>query len=333
MKHFLRTIVLFIGIPIIILLGFYFITDPFKMLKPFSLTYFDDTNRDYMSTELFLKNNPIYKYDSFIFGSSKGCGLNTYHWQKYLSQGSRQFLFQAWGESLTGIEQKIAYLDNNDSDIKNAIVLIDIPGSFAKKQLPTEALSIKDYKISGQSRFTFHTIMFWNYLQKPSFWYSSVKKRIKNTKPSIGFDTISNDWEKNNSLVDVNIQPSKDSLSNCSKTVRNSFLREVESKTDADLKESPALINDDFKEQLLHIKSIFTKHGTDYRIIVTPAYCYTHPSINKQDLKTLQNIFGEQYVFDYSGKNELTSDCYNFSDPNHFGLCVGWQIIEDIYNK
>lgn len=333
MKKFLITIVLIVFIPVIVLLGVYFLTDPFKTLKPFSLQYFDDTNRDYLSTELFLKNYPTYKYNSYVFGSSGGCGINTYHWLKYLPKKSRQFMFQAWGETLTGIEQKISYIDKMNGDFSNVILLVDIPGTFSSEQLPKEALSIKDYKFSGQSKFSYQATLFWNFLQKPSFWCSSVKGRIKNTKPSIGFDTISNDWAKNNSLVDVNIQPLKDSLRNCSRTVRNTFLREIESKTDADLKESPVLIDDVFKEQLLHIKSVFTKHGTDYRIVITPAYCYTHPSINNQDLKTLQDIFGEQYVFDYSGKNDLSADCYNFSDPNHFGLSVGWKIIEDIYNN
>lgn len=333
MKKFLVTTLLFIFIPVTILLGVYFLTDPFKTLKPFSLQYFDDTNRDYLSTELFLKNYPIYQYDSYIFGSSRGCGINTYHWLKYLPKESRQFMFQAWSETLTGTEQKISYIEKIGGEIKNVIILVDIPGTFSDKQLPTEALSIKDYKFSSQPKIAYQATLFWNFLQKPSFWYSSVKGKIKNSKPYIGFDTISNDWYDTNSSADINIQPLKDSLSNCSETSRNVFLREIATKTDADLKESPILINDTFKEQLLHINSIFTKHGTDYRIIVTPAYCYTHPAINKQDLKTLQDVFGEQYVFDYSGKNELTKDCFNFSDPNHFGLSVGWQIIEDIYNN
>ncbi len=333
MKKFLITIILITFIPVTILLGVYFFTDPFKTLKPFSLHFFDATNRDYLSSELFLKNYPTYKYDSYIFGSSRGCGINTYQWLKYLPDKSRQFLFQAWGETLTGIEQKVTYIDQMNSDISNVILLLDIPGTFSNKQLPTEALSIKNYKFSGQPKIAYQATLFWNFLQKPSFWYSSVKGRIRNSKPYIGFDTISNDWYDTNSSVDINIQPLKDSLSNCSKLVRSTFLREIATKTDADLKESTVLINDTFKEQLLHIKAVFTKHGTDYRIIVTPAYCYTHPAINKQDLKTLQDIFGGQYVFDYSGKNELTEDCYNFSDPNHFGLSVGWQIIEDIYNN
>ena len=78
MKRFLIKILLFVCIPILVLVAVYLITDPFKTLHPFSFQCFDDTNRDYFSSELFLRNNPVYHYNSFIFGSSRCCGFNTF---------------------------------------------------------------------------------------------------------------------------------------------------------------------------------------------------------------------------------------------------------------
>ena len=333
MGKFLKRIALLVTLPVLLLLGVYLLTDPFTMLKPFSLQYFDPTNRDYMSTELFLKNYPSQKYDSYVFASSRGCGINTYHWLKYLPQGSRQYMFQAWSETVTGINQKITYIDKIGGDIKNAIVLIDIPGSFAEPQLSKSALAIKDYKMSGQSKFSFYSILFWDFLQKPSLWYSSVINWFQKEVPVIGFDTISNDWEKSNATSNLSAIPPKDSLSNCSAIVKTTFLQEATMYSESDIVESDPLISTNIQEQLLNIKSIFDKHGTDYKIIISPAYCYKHPTINCEDLAFLFSTFGKDNVFNYSGKNELTSDCYNFSDPNHFGLSVGWQIIEDIYNN
>lgn len=333
MKKFLTRILLVFGISIIMLVTVYVVTDPFKMIKPFSFQYFDATNRDYISSELFLRNNPTYHYNSFIFGSSRCCGLNSYHWKHYLPDDARQFVFQGWGESLTGIEQKIDYLDKNGNEITNAIVLLDIPGTFSMEQLPRKALSIKHYRFSGQSRLAFQTIMFYNFLQKPSKWVSSIKQFVKQSQSVFSADTISNDWESGNKNLDISIVPRKDSLQNCSSISRNVFLKEIENKTDDDLQESKQLITDGFLCQLIHIKEVFDKHRTDYRIVISPAYCYTHPKINSKDLDILQGLFGKDRVFDYSGKNDITTDCYNFSDPNHFGLSVGWQIIEDIYNK
>ena len=323
----------FIGIPILVLLVIYLITDPFKTIRPFSLQYFDETNRDYVSSELFLKNDPIYHYNSFIFGSSRCGGFNTYHWKHYLSPNARQFLFQAWSESLSGIEQKIDYLDKNGNNIDNALVVFDIPGTFSKNQLPKEVLSIKHYRFSGQSKLDFQSCLFFGFAQKPSKWLSSIKQYFNPSKKVFPADTISNDWETNNRNADIGIQPPKDSLKSCSARTKAVFFKEIEGKSDLDLKTHEPQIKGKYFDQLNHIKAVFDKHQTDYRIVISPAYCYTHPKINPEDLKILQNIFDKNKVFDYSGKNDITIDCYNFSYPNHFGLSVGWQIIEDIYNK
>lgn len=333
MKKFLIRIILVTFIPAILLAGVYVITDPFKTLRPFSFHYFDETNRDFISSELFLKNDPIYHYNSFIFGSSACCGFNSYQWKHYLPDGARQFLFQAWGETLTGIEQKINYLDKNGNSIDNAIVMFNIPGTFDENQLPKAVLSIKHYKFSGQSKMAFQACLFGGFVQKPSKWFSSIIQCFNPDMKTFPADTISNDWKADNRNADIGIQPAKDSLHSCSAITKAVFLKEIESKTDLDLKVSEPLVTSAFLVQLNHIKAVFDKHHTDYRIIIAPAYCYNHPKINAEDLRILQDIFGEGNVFDYSGKNEITVDYNNFSDPNHFGLSVGWQIIEDIYNS
>ena len=333
MKRFIFRILTFFGIPIFVLAIIYLLIDPFKTLRPFSFQYFDTTNRDYISSELFLRNNPSLHYNSFIFGSSRSGGFNSYHWKHYLPEGSTQFVFQSWSESITGIEQKIDYLDNHGNELNNALILLDIPGAFSKEQQPKKVLTIKHYRFSGQSKFRFQCCLFYGFIQKPSKWYSSVKQFIKHDTLIFPMDTISNDWGTDNHDVDVNIQPEKDSLCNCTTKTKAIFLKQIENKSELDLVESKPLISNQFMKQLVHIKVVFDKHHTDYRIVISPAYCYTNPRINEKDLKILQDIFGTNRVFNYSGKNSLTEDCFNFSDPDHFGQSVGWQIIEDIYNK
>ena len=47
----------------------YLVTDPYKTLRPFSLEYFDSTNRDYLSSELFLMRKTAFllrqSFDNF----------------------------------------------------------------------------------------------------------------------------------------------------------------------------------------------------------------------------------------------------------------------------
>ena len=126
--------------------------------------------------------------------------------------------------------------------------------------------------------------------------------------------------------------PEQDSLKQCSEMTRKTFFAKLEH-SDKEVEVSKPLITPEYEEQLHHIKSILDENNTDYHVIITPAPCYTSPAISPQDLEILQFLFGVERVHDYSGKNEMTEDYNNFSDPGHFGLRVGYLIIEDIYRE
>lgn len=329
MKRFLLTILTFIVVPLILLASIYLWTDPFRCIHDFDINDVDVTNREYLSTELFLRNEPIYHYNSFIFSSSRGGGMNTYQWKTYLPEDAQPFLFQSWSETITGIELKLNYLHENHVPIHNALILLDIPASFNNDQLPHKALSMKHYIFTGHSKFQYNMIQYLNFIQKPSLWIKSINKQMHGIHISCGTDTITNDWDANNRLHYMEL-PDMDSLKKCSEMTRHTFLITLEHSPKV-VEESKSLINSQYGKQLQHIKSILEENHTDYHIIITPAPCYTSPSINPNDLAILQSIFGIERVHDYSGKNEFTEDYNNFSDPGHFGLRVGYLIIEDIY--
>lgn len=332
MRRFLVFVSLFLVIPLTLLAVLYSVSDPYKTIKPFSLHYFDDTNRDYLSSELFLKNYPEQQYDSFIFGSSRGCGINTYHWAEYLPAGSKPFLFQAWGETLTGIEQKITFIDKHNCGLKNVLVLIDIPGTFNKDQIPTRALALKHPAFTGQPRWIHQMILFYDFIQKPSQWLRAFHLFFHPQSPDPSFDSVTNDWDKENKYLDVSSPPEKDSLNNISPRAKSVFLKEVSERLEEAQEISMPLIDKGFEHQLRNIREIFEKRGSDYRIIITPGFSYTNPAISKEDETLLQDIFGKENVFDFSKRNELNSDYNNYSDPNHFGLYVGWYVIEEVYH-
>ena len=333
MGRFLKRIVILLLVPVLLLAAVYFVTDPYKTLRPFSLTYFDSTNRDYLSSELFVKNYPKYHYNSYVFGSSRGGGINTYQWSQYLPEGSSQFLFQAWAETITGIDQKITYIDEHHYPLDNVLVLVDIPHSFSKPQLPTLAISIKDPRFSHQPRWAFQAVLFYDFIQKPSEWLRAIRKWHRSAPPAVTFDSISNDWEKGNKELDLSSPPAKDKMRSLSGKAREAFLKDYVDNPDVTLPESKSVIDGPMTEVLYHIKSIFDRNGTNYRIIVTPAFGYKYPAITEEDLQILQLVFGEKYVYDYSGRQDITLNYENFSDPNHFGLNIGWQILEEVYNS
>ena len=215
MKRFLLTILIFIAVPLILLVGIYLWTDPFRCIHDFDINDVDATNREYMSTELFLRNNPTYHYNSFIFSSSRGGGMNTYQWKQYLPEGATPFLFQAWGESLTGIELKMNYLNENNVSIDNALILFDIPSSFAAyNQLPREALSMKHYMFTSHTKFGYNVMQYLNFIQSPSLWIKSIKNRAAGVRMSCESDTVTNDWDGSNRYHYTEL-PAQDSLKQC----------------------------------------------------------------------------------------------------------------------
>lgn len=332
MKRFLTTILVFIAIPLILLVRLYLWTDPFRCIHKFDIYDMDATNREYLSTELFLRNNPTYHYNSFIFASSRGMALNTYQWKQYLPEGTQPFLFQAWSETVTGIEMKLCYLNEHDIPIDNALILIDIPGTFDKNQLSSGAMTIKHFVFTGESRAMYNFKQYFNFIQSPSLWIRFTKKALRKDKVVYFSDTISNDFYNTNYLTYKECPP-QDSLNYCSALTRGSFIEKVEHMRLKEVVVSDPLITPRLEQQLIHIRAILDANHTDYHIIVSPAYCYTNPSLNPDDLEVLNRIFGEERVHDYTGENEWTIDYNNFLDPNHFGKCIGYRIIEDIYKN
>jgi hypothetical protein len=54
-----------------------------------------------------------------------------------------QYLFQAFGENIHGINQKVEYLDKNNVPLRNALVLIDV-GFFRENETTvTEYITIE----------------------------------------------------------------------------------------------------------------------------------------------------------------------------------------------
>ena len=258
--------------------------------------------------------------------------MNTYRWKTYLPSDARPFIFQAWSETLTGIELKMDYLDNNNVPIDNALIMLDIPGAFDKVQLSKDALSVKHFLFTDKSRFAYNAVQFFNFIQKPSVWLSSVRKSLKHINEPCCSDTISNDWDKGNKFSFDKV-PNQDSLRDCSEISRQTFFAKISHRGNDEIEVSEPLITEASECQLCHLKSIFESNGTDYYLILTPAYCYTNPAVNPRDLAKLKTIFGENRVFDFTGKNSMTEDYNNFTDPNHFGQRVGWMILEEVYVK
>ena len=94
---------------------------------------------------------------------------------------------------------------------------------------------------------------------------------------------------------------------------------------------SAPVIGETQKKMLQEIKSIFGKNKTRFKLVVSPLY--EQKKINGEDIKDLKNIFGENAIYDYSGKNEITATKTNYYESSHFKPYIAGKIMVDIYTK
>lgn len=330
MKKFLWIVVAFFGIPLLLLLGLYLWTDPFRTLHAFDIKDVNTVNREYVSTELYLRNKDSYHYNSFVFGSSQAGGLNTYTWKMYLPEGASTFMFQEFGGNITGVKQKIEWLDKIGAELQHVLIFLDMPAFFSTEQNSHDAIGMKHYMLAGEPEWVYHAYEYYNFIQSPLGWIDYTKQRINGTHIPLAADSVTNDFFSTN-RDDYQALPKQDSLNGCSEQTRRNFFLRNSNVSEKDVQMAPASIDESFLPMLQSIKSVFDKQGTDYCIIITPTYRYTNPYINTTDLELLQEMFGKERVYDFSSRKEYTSDYNDYWDPVHFGRRLGWYMLREVY--
>lgn len=326
---FFKRVLLFCS-PFLLLLLIYLVSDPFKILYNYD-NYNIDTyihkNRDFISTEMYLKNSKIYIYDSFIFGSSTALYIPPSVWGKYISTSNNIFSFDASGENIVGIWSKIKYIHDTDHQIKNAVIIFDTGYTF-DKFINDNPIFIKHYKVYPSSRFNFHYKYFLNFLNL-KFIIPFIHYKISNhfypymtnmfVYRFFYFDVVTNEMHPFGRINELKT----DSL-NYYKN-RKELFQSRSTKP----RETEAQINADHILMLKEIKEIFVRDSTDFRIVITPLF--NRIAFNRNDLNILQIIFGEKKVFDFSGINKYTEKVSNYYDTLHFKKYVGAEILDSIY--
>ena len=85
------------------------------------------------------------------------------------------------------------------------------------------------------------------------------------------------------------------------------------------------------KKQLLAIKKIFEKHNTRYKVVISPIY--NQVPMEKEQIELLEQIFGKEYIYNFSGKNQFTEPLHNFYETSHYRPHVANEIMKKIYQK
>lgn len=316
--------------PFLLIIILYISFDPFMVIheyKDFNKKSYIPKNRDYVSTEVFLLNVDKYKYDSYIFGSSVALFVRPSDWRTILPKGSAVYSFDASRENIIGIWSKIRYIDQKKYSLKNAVLVIDYNYAFEKLD-EDNVLFLKDPRVLHSSRYKFHYKHFIRIFDF-RFIMALIDYEIhKEFKPYMT-DYLLNERSfldpVTNEFVDFSIE----------EELRNDSIGYYERRSNKFTEREGVYC--EYKQQIssLHItmlnemKSIFDQHKTVYKIIIAPNY--SQISFNKHDLGILEDVFGEENVFDFTGINSISEDKSNFYDPLHFKVYIGKHILDSIY--
>jgi len=321
----------FFCIPLALPVVLFVIIDPFmiffnnkgkiKLTKDYNISY----NRDFQSTELLLNNLEKMKYNSFIMGNSRSFFYDIESWENYTNGVG--FHFNASSESLFGIERKLKFLISKDIKIKNALIVLDYK-TLSKTNNSSGHLYIKHPLVSGESSFYFYKEMFKGFFPRPIVAYTDLFLTNERKPYMDKFGIRENVWK-------IDLISNQLSYFQYDSIIKNDIQRYYKDREsifyprDSIQIYSNAIIGSKQKKLLLNIMSIFSSQKTNYRIIINPLY--NQEKINIVDLNYLNDLFGEDYVFDFSGINKFTNDCQNYYEASHYRPHVAREILEIIY--
>lgn len=332
MKKFLFFCLLFIS-PFLLLIGPYVYYDPFKVVRKYENYYIvgdgGSVNRNYVSTMNYMNKKDSLHYDSFIFGNSRSLIFFVSEWKKYISPQSVCYHFSESGGSINGLYYKIKLIDNCNEKIKNALLVVDPSLLGCLEQ--DGAIFIMPPILTGYKNFPkFHFEHFcqWIDLRFLVLWYqyhmTGIYKSYMND-----FLVKGTDYQYYNPVTNEEPRISDDKLIQTNDYYTINRLQLFKNKQTPFV--STPVLDVEKRKKLIEIKSVFNRHHTNCKIIISP--CYNQIKLNPKDSTALCEIFGAQNVFDFSGVNKWTSDYHNYYEPNHYLPSVASELMKIAYSN
>jgi len=323
MNNFIKSCIKFL-IPAltagILFVAIYIVLDPFKVIHNYSNYSNIRTgfNRDYISTETFLKNYKTQQYNSFIFGSSRSQAFLPSNWKKHLSPSDNVFSFDASGETVYGIWKKLQLIDKLGLHINNALIILCRDVSFLRDDNYEDIIYTKHPILSGENEWYFQ-YKFFRAFTVPKFLTSYGKFLInKKYDPSMEGYIVNHHVIMDSISNELIILEREQEIHGLKKEFYKRTPR-VESKN---------IIGKNFYKMLTDIHNILTKHNSKYRVVISPLY--EQIKFSPQDINTLKNIFRTN-LYDFSGENIFTNNSYYYYEASHYRTIVGDSIMQYIY--
>ncbi len=330
MKKFIVTILLY-SLPLVILLVTIVWLDFFKVLG-FQDYYSDQTvglNRGMVTTSTCNHQRNKEKYNSFIFGSSRSQAFKCENWMNYLDNSATPYHFDGSGDGVWDIAKKLKYIDKLGDSIHNALVIIDRNGLRRINQKEGH-LFISMPCVSGRSYFKYYATLL-EAACNPNFLRAYLDYSITGVyKDYMGY--LIKKGKHNHVVNDVTC----DIWYSYDKEIKMDSLQYYNTLSAKgvfynrdNITRKKCKITAEEKKGLLTIEEIFTKHHTNYKIVISPIY--NQVPMEKDQVNLLNQVFGKENVYNFSGKNELTTPIHNYYESSHYRPHVANRILEIIY--
>ena len=334
MKKFLRSL-LFFALPFLVVFIVFNSLDVFKVFWDYDDYYennFVSLNREWVCTQVYKKHRTEENFDAFIFGSSRSQAYKVQDWGKVLPAAAKPFHFDATGEGIYGIHQKVMYIDELGDSLKYALLVLD-RSSLTKTKNRPKVLTITPPELSKESKLKFY------------YEFLKVGLNIRYIVSYIDYVTFGvhraymksqirkAEYPHSNNPINCNLNYGYDvHIANDSADYYKKRFKE------GSFPERPRGVNEDRfkvteseKQQLIEIKQYFDLHKTNYKLVISPMY--DQIPLDKEQFALLTDIFGSEHVYNFSGKNKYTDPVHNFYDANHFRPHVAREILQIIYTS
>jgi hypothetical protein len=307
----------------------YFIFDPFHVLRGYDFygSNFKKTfNRNRMSTEMFLRNNPKYNFKSFVLGSSRSSAFRTKAWAKYINDPT-PFHFDSFNDNISGMRGKLEYIEKQGNKIENVLLVLDKDSFSEQFEESNSIVHYKDYRWTNENVFSYHLAFFKAYFQKQYFIYYLDLKINDTYRPAMDeffkfkyfYDAPFNDFL----FPENEAQIKKDSIG---------YYRQKEFQN---RKTNPKNLDKTIKIHhvidLIAVKKLLSRNKTSYKVVFSPMF--DQRNLDPDDKTLLISLFGADKFYDFSGKNKYTDDISNYYELSHFTPRVGEGIMSEIYSK
>lgn len=330
MKRFTLNTFLFIA-PFLSLFIALICLDPHKVFFNYESYYngkdsFVALNREFVATQIYLKNYEQQKFNAFIFGNSRSRAYSLNEWKKHLPKGTKPFLFDASSEGINGVRNKLVFIDSLGQDIEHVLLTVDVKLLSTTKS--KKGLSfIPPTELSGESKIDFY-LTYLNTLTdgKLALGYIDYSLNQEYRPYMWGYIDDPNTYSPLNAGVtefSYRKKIAKDSMAYYQK-MEHTFIH-------GSYEQFSGSVSEAERQYLAEIVKIFKKHNTSYKIVIHPEF--NKVPLRKDHLNLLEAIFGKENIYNYSGEHEISKERGNFYDGKHYKMFIGTRIMDEIYRS